>query len=537
MTSAAPPERVASFEAIPEQAAPWSVLVDDPRGWVAIVSRTLPVTEVQRAVASGILESSRRMPMTPPRYASIHSHGWQAEGLEAWALEEAAKDGPPAMLRWWPVLEQEMRAPEWLWPSDAGGDRPLEHRIQHALDRKGPWAGPFDTIFEGVVYENWGHYCGIEQIGRGDGRKLPGQRHRCAGKGMTAEIARLSAVCESVERRCVTQPSLTRLPTRWCAAKELPATVDVPSLVAFTDRQWETLDRSIPYAYFQLPRHRLPKDWRSVEMAWVPGTHLDGDVVWVPKDFVFYEMGVWAHWLVPDTNGASAGADVEDAFQRGFCEVLERAAVACWWTWRIQRPQIDFDSLPDTTEGRWCRRGKAVVELHGRHVHLLDLTLDERLPVVVAVAWKAGGTPDPAYGMGCARTVAGAAVRALGEIVQHGVLQGFPSMHAGCPEIEDLATMPQDELAWLFPKGTSTHRDVEADAPERAVAKALFGETVVVDVTQRDDEPAVVKVVCPAAPHFWHRLGCEKLYTLPVEHGWLDTRPVEADANPLYIGT
>ena len=182
------------------------------------------------------------------------------------------------------------------------------------------------------------------------------------------------------------------------------------------------------------------------------------------------------------------------------------------------------------------------MDAHNRRIHLLDLTIDGRLPVVVAVAYRTDANPDPIYGMGCHRTTSQAASRAIGEVIQGGALTVPTHTRLSradvTPEIHDLAMMRRDQLGWMFPKGISTTRDEDHGGDtEDQVSKDLFGQTVVVDISQRSDEPTVVKVICPEAPHFWHRLGIPKLYTLPVEYGWLDKAPKEEDANPLYIAT
>ena len=524
----------------------WIAMVDDPQGWIAVVSRGLSCADVRLTICRGVLARTRRMPSERTIHHQVHTRYWHRDRLAWWAAEAAKGEGAPAVLLWWPVWEAEPRAVEELWYPDLGAEGSVAAKVQHAIDSRGPWAGPFDAHWAmPPIADDWGHTYAIDQIGRGDGKPLPGARQRCAGKGRTAEEAVRSAVCEAVERRCITQPDYSPLAVHRGTGEALRArwrVVRPADLVPFSEAQWASKPDPDLHAFFRLPERRMDGDGMGIELDWVEGTDWhSGEPVLVPRDFVFYRLQQPPPWFAPDTNGAAAGADWHDAARRGLREVLERAAVACWWIWRCRRPEIPIAALADDEDGRWCKRGPAALAKVGRTVHLLDLTLDERLPVVVAVSMQKDGKPDPVYGMGCARTTAEAARRALGEIVQCGMLdrpvEERLAYHRNAPEVAALAKAPRWKLKWMLPEGKVDPRDTDhGDGTEEAVAADLFGDAVVVDLTQRADEPAVVKVICPDAPHFWHRLGAPKLYTMPVEYGWLPKRPHERQANPILIG-
>ena len=524
----------------------WIAMVDDPLGWVAIVSRGLSVADVRLAICRGVHARTRRIPHHRTLHPHVHTRAWQRDQLARWAAATVEADGDPATLIWWPAMEDRPRRAEVLFPPNAGADAGIESKVQNAMDRKGPWAGPFDSEWPGLpLGGSWGHIHAIDQIGRGDGQPLPGGRERCSGKGRDAYEALVSAVCEAVERRCVTQPDYCPLPvkrdTGAAMASQGHVCIKPVDLVPFSDAQWAKPDRTVR-AFFKMPERRMPGDGMDIEMDWVEGVDWhSGEPVLVPRDFCFYRPGIRDPWFVADTNGAAAGIDFQDAARRGFREILERAAIACWWIWKVRRPEVAISALPDDANGRWCRRAPAALATVGRSVHLLDVTLDRRLPCVVAIAMSKDGAPDPIYGMGCARTTSQAAVRALGEIVQCGMLTRPKAerlaYHGNAPEVVELAEAAPDAIPWMYPKGrTDPLEDAAEDGVEEAVAASLIGRAVVVDLSQRADEPSVVKVVCPSAPHFWHRLGSRNLYTLPVACGWMSREPRESEANALYVG-
>jgi len=139
---------------------------------------------------------------------------------------------------------------------------------------------------------------------------------------------------------------------------------------------------------------------------------LDGSTLdwWVPAAAVTFGHPEPAGSR-PDSSGCAAGRDVRDAVRRGLAELLERDAVAAWWYGRELRPEVDEELLPD------ARTYAAELAAHGRRGWFLDLTGRLGIPVVAAVATRWDGT-GTTLGFGAASTLAGAAHRAAGELLQ-----------------------------------------------------------------------------------------------------------------------
>lgn len=82
------------------------------------------------------------------------------------------------------------------------------------------------------------------------------------------------------------------------------------------------------------------------------------------------------------------------------------------------------------------------------------------------------------------------------------------------------------------PRGGDLARDV-ARCVRRAAERGL--EALVLDQTRPEIGLRVVRVVVPSLRHFWPRFGPGRLYTVPVELGWLAARRREEELNPAYI--
>jgi ribosomal protein S12 methylthiotransferase accessory factor len=58
-------------------------------------------------------------------------------------------------------------------------------------------------------------------------------------------------------------------------------------------------------------------------------------------------------------------------------------------------------------------------------------------------------------------------------------------------------------------------------------------EILVVDITRPEIGFPVVRVIVPGLRHHRHRFAPGRLYSVPVDLGWLDTPTPECDLNPV----
>ncbi|MFC4589582.1 TOMM precursor leader peptide-binding protein [Sphaerisporangium corydalis] len=381
-------------------------------------------------------------------------------------------------------------------------------------------------------------------------RNLRGQS---GGKGRTEVQAKVSALCEAIERYSGVWRGDE--PVREAAYADLDPAVAVhpESLLHFSPGQYAGRD-----AWNKDPGHRLhlvPEKFRTdLPIDWSPAWSLtDERERLVPSGYAWYgHPDLERHfYCVGDSNGNASGNSIEEAILQGFCELVERDAVALWWYNRARRPAFDLDSLRDPyvdTLREFYRR-------MGRDIWLLDLTTDLGIPAFVGVSHRVGHpVEDVIVGFGAHLDPRIAAIRTLTEVNQF-----LPSVErrddAGetiylDDDVATLAWWKETKLAnepWLVPDPSLGTRsladhplsggdDLAADV-ETCVAKARACdiEVVVLDQTRPDLELSVVRVIAPGMRHFWRRLGAGRLYDVPVALGWVPQARTEDQLNPTSV--
>lgn len=149
------------------------------------------------------------------------------------------------------------------------------------------------------------------------------------GKGITRQLARVSALMEALETWHAEEP-------------ELPLTYAMLGEMA----------SNLPYSPYDLNlvTHSLLHD--ACKLAWFPG-HLLGtwEPTFVPADYVRLDFTVTNAWLPPafdlSSNGLASGNTLEEALLHGLYEVIERDTLARAERRTIQEVIID----PTTIDG------------------------------------------------------------------------------------------------------------------------------------------------------------------------------------------
>ncbi|WP_436528716.1 TOMM precursor leader peptide-binding protein [Actinoplanes sp. HUAS TT8] len=367
-------------------------------------------------------------------------------------------------------------------------------------------------------------------------RNLRGQS---GGKGRTEAQARAGALGEAIERYCgvwrgdrpVHRASWTDLgPERAVHPREL---------LHFSDRQYAGRDRfNAGSSHF----HRIPvPPSDDAVIDWSAGWSLTHDRPRaLPASYCWY-----GHPEGPsDSNGSAAGNSPAEAVVQGFCELVERDAVALWWYHRSRVPGVDLhafgDPWPAAVQTLYRRR-------YRRDLWLLDLTADLPIPVYAAVSPRLTGG-DVLIGFGAHFDPAVAATRAITELNQFLPMVQNPADGSARPGITDpdtvewLSTVRVEDETWLAPAGTraapaslATH-DLAADVAACVRMAAGAGlEVIVLDQSRPDLELAVVKVIVPGLRHFWRRLGPGRLWEVPARLGRLPVAADESSANPRSV--
>lgn len=373
-------------------------------------------------------------------------------------------------------------------------------------------------------------------------------RGQSGGKGRSEIQAKVSALCEAIERySAVWRGNEPVLRARYDQLDPASA-LHMDDLQHFSPAQFAGRAE-----WNEDPRHRMhlvPDPFRTdVELDWSSAWSLTHDTQrLIPAGYVWYgHPDLTRHFFcVGDSNGAASGNTVEEATLQGFCEVVERDAVALWWYNRLRVPAFDLDSLDDSYVAT-LRDFYAGMD---REVWALDLTSDLGIPTFAALSHRADEVEDIMIGFGAHPDPRIAAMRALTELNQFLPFintrdaQGRTDYRTD--DDETLAWCKGARLAaepWLLPdpaRPPSVLGDFSAprsndlaDHVRDCVSQARSAgmEVLVIDQSQPDLDLCVVKVVVPGMRHFWRRLGPGRLYDVPVSQGWLATPTPEKDIN------
>jgi ribosomal protein S12 methylthiotransferase accessory factor len=357
----------------------------------------------------------------------------------------------------------------------------------------------------------------------------------CAGKGRSADQARVSALCEALERYSgVYQGDEARVrgSKRWLG----DAALDLAALLHISDRQYRLRDQRNAAARDH--RERVPARLDDdTEIDWTPAWSLnDGSQRFVPLPYCFAEAPPEAGvaFCPPCGNGVAAGTCIEEAALQAILELVERDAAAVWWYNRVRRPQIDLESFGDAY----------FAELHadyaraGWRLWVLDLTHDLGIPVCVALAHQPA-LDRFASGLGCHVAPRLAVQRALTELNQ--IFDPGGTSHPPWA----LAELP--DRGYLFPAEGAAPR-AAADLPRLDGADLAADVAVcvdrlrdaglavyLVDKTRPDVGLAVVQALVPGLRHFFPRFAPGRLYDVPCALGWLPRPWTEDELNPVPL--
>ncbi|MFE4637521.1 TOMM precursor leader peptide-binding protein [Streptomyces sp. NPDC056773] len=400
---------------------------------------------------------------------------------------------------------------------------------------------PLAGLPEGLHAYDSGHNLALR------GHSLAGARQvlraRSGGKGVTANEARVSALCEAVERYSGSRQGDEPVVLDSLAGLGAEA-VHPNGYLLFDERQYADRDR---WNARQAPSHHVSRPFDpAAPTEWSPVWSLTSRTrLLLPTSTLYFDAspggsrdGLWA-----DSNGNAAGSSVEDAVVQGFLELVERDAVALWWYNRLRMPALDLGSFDEP----WLVFMREALDRAGREVWALDLTSDLGVPVVVAVsraAADAGG--GHVYGFGAHFDPRLALRRAMTEMVQmlppSGPSSAPPSPRAAreqvCGEeqpqlLPDAAQSPRTPRSWPY---AGRNEDLLDDIEQIKSLVAGHGmELLVLDQTRPDTGIPVVKVLVPGMRPFYARFAPGRLYDVPVRLGHL-RRPHSFDElNPIPL--
>ena len=313
-----------------------------------------------------------------------------------------------------------------------------------------------------------------------------------AGKGASAQAARISAIMEAIERVSAEAVPLRRV-------RSAP----------FADLEAEALDPEL----FDLPFSTAYT--REVPCSWIEGHDLLGARdVWVALDLVISPARERI-CTGPETNGLAAGNTVIEAVLHAVYELIERDAAAHERFLRrygegAQVPPlrlVSLDALP-TSACAWI----AQLQDAGLRVTVQELTHDVDVPVFRAVLTDRSfpgreGQAVRFEGLGCDLDPERALIRALSEAGQShtAVLVGARDAFEGNREEMSTARFLERLLTRTVVEPFAGRARPPDDLTERLrivlerLAKAGFRHCVMVELTRADLQVPVVRVLVPGA--------------------------------------
>ncbi len=376
------------------------------------------------------------------------------------------------------------------------------------------------------------------------------RRDHSGGKGLTDLEARVSAVCESVERFSSVYRGSE--PVRLGRLSEMEAdSVHPNDLLHFSRDQLRNREswNSEAGKGFQW----VPEPYGDEPMEWSPARSLvSGAIRLVPSAAVYLGFtGEGRRFCPGDSNGLASGNCLEEAILQGFLELAERDSVALWWYNRARRPAVDLDSFPDAR----VQDTRKLYPSLGRELWVLDLTSDLEIPAFAALSAVRGGKrPDIIFGFGAHLDADIALLRSLSELNQM-----LPTVQRSMEERRrQLLPAFPDAIRWwetatleghphLLPSRDLTptvrqdmtrpmHEDLLSAVEECTTRAAAVGCDVLVhELTRPDVGFPVARVMVPGLRHFWRRLGPGRLYDVPVDLGWVDAPVPESRMNPVSL--
>jgi oxazoline/thiazoline synthase len=488
---------------------------------------------------------------------TVHSRTLQSERHQLIRQPQCPGCGDPGLLRTGSRITLEHQRVRF---SDDGGYRVvppiqtyrrLEKHISRLLGAVSSLR-PLNEMDNGVAYSySAGHNFALA----GDNiamlrRNLRGQS---GGKGRTDIQARVSGMCEAIERYSGVWRAAR--PTRRAAYADLGAefAVHPNEVLMYSQAQYEMRTKWNQAEAGRL--HAIPDPFQEERpIAWTPTWSLTRQRErLVPAGYCWFgHPDLREHfYCFSDGNGNASGNTLEEAILQGFCELSERDSVALWWYNRLRRPRFDLDSLHDP----YVDMLREFYAGMNRDIWVLDLTTDLGVPTYAALSRREDHpVEDVLMGFGAHLDPRMAVSRALTELNQFlpAIVNRRPDGSTDYWE-DDPATLEWWQRAtvatepWLLPapeleeRRVSDHPALPGDdlaghvttCAERAARAGL--EMLVLDQSRPDIELRVAKVIVPGLRHFWRRLGPGRLYDVPVALGWLPAPTPEAELNPLSV--
>lgn len=380
-----------------------------------------------------------------------------------------------------------------------------------------------------------------------------GLQNTNSGKGMTEIQAKVSALCEAIERYSGEYTGAEYYVK--CSLVDAPFVAIDPNLcMLYSDKQYQERDswNAKNSRFNRVPERFNPNE----EINWTPAWSLTTEQFkYFPTQYLYYGAPLVEniHRRVAPccSNGNAAGNTIEEAIIQGLFELVERDCVALWWYNRLIKPGVDLASFNDQCFFELIEYYDSI----GRDVWAIDITSDLKIPCFAAISrQRIGNEEQILIGLGCHLDAHIAVQRALAEMNQ--MLDNGEMLESG--KVNSMILDDTETENWLKHATLANQPYVGIDVSQPLKTKPEYTqlatgdalqdiivcrekiectglEIFVLDQTQEDIGLPVVKVIIPGLRHFWARFAPGRLYDIPIKLGWLKAPLVEEDSNPISI--
>lgn len=379
-------------------------------------------------------------------------------------------------------------------------------------------------------------------------------RNCSSGKGICEAQAKASAMCEAIERysgertgaEVVVTASYQEMRERFHSDVIHPNQVMLYSARQLAEREAWNKKRS---KFNRVPE---PLD-ETVPIEWTPVWSLThARHRYLPTQLLYYQSKASADcdtfYSMGCSNGNASGNNLEEAVLHGFCELVERDAVALWWYNRLRKPAVALESFGEQYLLDLLTHYKTLA----REAWALDITSELGIPAFAAISRVRNGSEERiVFGLGCHLDARTALQRAFAEMNQ---MLGL----AQCGEDTSFVIEDEETLSWLktatlanqpymVPDETVAPKQLEDYPPLcsgdlledirlcRRIVEERGMEVLVLDQTRPEVKMPVVKVIVPGLRHFWARFAPGRLYDVPVQMDWQKRPLAEEELNPIPV--
>lgn len=375
-----------------------------------------------------------------------------------------------------------------------------------------------------------------------------GLRSKAGGKGRTDIQAKVSGLCEAIERYSGLYQGMEYRIT--ASYRELGNKAIHPNeCMLFSDEQFKKREE---WNKFAGSFHSIPDPLaEEKKIEWTPVYSLrNNEFKYLPTSYCYYSYSKdrkdFYSWA--DSNGNASGNSIEEAILQGFFELIERDSVCLWWYNRVKRPVVDLESFDEP----YFKTIKDYYKTLHRDIWVIDITSDFGIPAFAAITRRTDKVvEDILLGFGCHFDAKIAIMRALTEVNQF-----MPAVMNITNENTEYTFDDRDVLHWwktatlenqpyLAPDKNmplKKQKDYTYEYSDDLLEDVQFiidlvhskgHEIFVLNQTRPDINMPVVKVIIPGIRHFWARFASGRLYDVPVKLGWLNKPLKEKELNPI----